>query len=77
MVTEGVNGFLVPRTDEYQGEYVPACAERLRWLTGFTGSAGMAIILDKKAVVMSDGRYTIQLDQQVDKALFETENSQS
>ncbi|NCO02738.1 MAG: aminopeptidase P family protein [Alphaproteobacteria bacterium] len=76
MVTEGVNGFLVPRTDEYQGEYVPACAERLRWLTGFTGSAGMAIILDKKAVVMSDGRYTIQLDQQVDKALFETENSQ-
>ncbi len=76
MVTIGVNGFLVPRTDEYQGEYVPACAERLRWLTGFTGSAGMAIVLDKKAFVMSDGRYTIQLSRQVDKALFETENSQ-
>lgn len=76
MAAEGVNGFLVPRTDEYQGEYVPACAERLLYLTGFTGSAGIAVVLDNKAVVMSDGRYTIQLEQQVDKTQFGTANSQ-
>lgn len=67
---EGVGGFIIPRTDEYQGEYVPPSAERLRWLTGFTGSAGTAIVLKDRAVVMSDGRYTIQLRQQVDANLF-------
>lgn len=72
---EGVGGFIVPRTDEYQGEYVPPCAERLRWLTGFTGSAGTAIVLADRAVVMSDGRYTIQLKQQVDADLFELADS--
>lgn len=72
---EGVDGFIVPRTDEYQGEYVPPCAERLRWLTGFTGSAGTAIVLADRAVVMSDGRYTIQLRQQVDADLFELADS--
>lgn len=72
---EGVDGFLVPRADEYQGEYVPECAERLAWLTGFTGSAGLAIILTDKAMVMSDGRYTTQLANQVDKGLYELVNS--
>jgi Xaa-Pro aminopeptidase len=67
-----VDGFLVPRADEYQGEYVPACSERLSWLTGFTGSAGMAIVLDQDAVVMTDGRYTIQIKKQVDQKLFQT-----
>lgn len=76
MASEGVAGYIVPRTDEYQGEYVPACAERLAWLTGFTGSAGVAIILSDKAVVMSDGRYTIQLAQEVEADLFEVANSQ-
>ncbi|MEM9469409.1 MAG: aminopeptidase P family protein [Pseudomonadota bacterium] len=76
MAEEEVDGLLVPRTDEFQGEYVPASAERLQWLTGFTGSAGIAIILKDRAVVMSDGRYTIQLSQQVDSALYETANSQ-
>ena len=76
MTQEEVQGFNVPRTDENQGEYVPACAERLKWLTGFTGSAGVAVVLEDKAVVMSDGRYTIQLAQQVDGDLYETENSQ-
>lgn len=76
MAQEEVQGFIVPRTDEYQGEYVPASAERLKWLTGFTGSAGVAVVLEDKAVVMSDGRYTIQLAQQVDGELYETANSQ-
>lgn len=66
----GIDGFLVPRADEYQGEYVPACAERLAWLTGFTGSAGVALIMREKAVVFVDGRYTTQLAQQVDAATF-------
>ncbi len=76
MKLQGLGGFIVPRTDEYLGEYVPACAERLAWLTGFTGSAGTAIILENKAVVMSDGRYTIQLAAQVDNKLYDVANSQ-
>lgn len=75
MKKEGVQGFIIPRADEYQGEYVPESAERLRWISGFTGSAGFSIVLDDKAVVMSDGRYSIQLKQQVDEALFETADS--
>ena len=70
-----VQGFLVPRADEYQGEYVPPSADRLRYLTGFTGSAGIAIVLTGRAAVLSDGRYTIQLKQQVDSSLFETGDS--
>lgn len=66
----GVDGFLVPRADEYQGEYVPACAERLSWLTGFTGSAGAALITQNLAVVFVDGRYVTQLAQQTDPAIF-------
>ncbi len=65
-------GFIVPRSDEYQGEYVPPRAGRLRWLTGFSGSAGTAVILEKAAAVFSDGRYTLQLRQEIDTALFET-----
>lgn len=75
IMEEGVDGFIVPRADEYQGEYVPPCADRLRWLTGFTGSAGAAIVLKNRAVVMSDGRYTIQLKQQVDSSLFDLADS--
>ncbi len=67
----GLNGFLVPRADEWQGEYVPARAERLSWLTGFTGSAGMALVGESKAAVYSDSRYTEQMKTQVDSALFE------
>lgn len=76
MVEAGVDAFLVPRTDEYQGEYVPESAERLAWLTGFTGSAGLAIITRDRAMVASDGRYTIQLQQQVDGDHYELVNSQ-
>lgn len=66
----GVGGFIVPRTDEYQGEYVPACAERLAWLTGFTGSAGIAVVLDGAAAIFVDGRYTTQARRQVDGRAF-------
>lgn len=66
----GIDAVLVPRADEYQGEYVPASAERLSWLTGFTGSAGMALILRDKALVFVDGRYVTQLAEQVDPAVF-------
>ncbi len=68
----GLAGFLIPRADEHQGEYVPKRAERLSWLTGFTGSAGLAIVLDDKAAVFVDGRYTLQVRDQTDTSLFET-----
>lgn len=63
--------FLVPRADEHQGEYVPACAERLRWLTGFSGSAGLAVVTRKSALLMIDGRYTVQARAETDTDLFE------
>jgi len=66
-----VTGYLVPRADEYQGEYVPASAQRLAWLTGFTGSAGLAVILAENAAVFVDGRYTLQVEAEVDGTLYE------
>lgn len=65
-----LTGFFVPRADEFQGEYVPAFAERLRWLTNFRGSAGIAIVTLKKAAIFVDGRYVIQVRQQVDEKIF-------
>lgn len=62
----GFDGFVVPRADEHQSEYVPADAERLAWLTGFTGSAGTAIVLADEAALIVDGRYTLQAPEQVD-----------
>lgn len=67
----GGDGFLIPRTDAYQGEYVAPCDERLAWLTGFTGSAGMAIVLKEKATLFVDGRYTLQALNQVDTNTYE------
>lgn len=67
----GLDGFIVPRADEHLGEYVPASAERLTFLTGFTGSAGLAAVLADKAAVFTDGRYVLQLAQQTDGALWE------
>ena len=61
----GLSGFIVPHADEYQNEYVPACAERLAWLTGFTGSAGTAVVLSGEAAIFVDGRYTLQVRSQV------------
>ena len=65
-----LTGLIVPRQDEFQGEYVAAYAERLKWLTGFAGSWGMAILTLKKGAIFVDGRYTIQVSQQVDTKLF-------
>jgi Xaa-Pro aminopeptidase len=66
-----LDGFIVPRADEHLGEYVPASAERLAWLTGFTGSAGIAVVLPDKAAVFSDGRYMLQLATQTEAELWE------
>lgn len=63
----GVQGFVVPTADEFQGEYVPGAARRLEWLTGFNGSNGMAIVLSAKAGFFTDGRYTLQAETQVPK----------
>lgn len=71
LAAAGVEGFVVPRSDEYLGEYVPGSAERLAWLTGFTGSAGLAIVLPERAAVFTDGRYTTQAAAQTDPALWE------
>ena len=68
---QGLDAFLVPRADEHLGEYVPANAERLAWLTGFTGSAGLAVVLPGQAAAFTDGRYTLQLAAQADPDLFE------
>ncbi|QDH17879.1 aminopeptidase P family protein [Swingsia samuiensis] len=61
----GVSGFIIPRGDEFLGEYVSEASERLAWLTGFTGSAGLAAVLPNVASVFSDGRYTVQMEEQV------------
>jgi Xaa-Pro aminopeptidase len=66
----GLDGVLVPRADRQQNEYLPASEERLAWLTGFTGSAGFAIVLAERAVLFVDGRYTVQADAQTDTAVF-------
>jgi Xaa-Pro aminopeptidase len=66
----GLDGFLIPRADAYQGEYVAARDERLQWLTGFTGSAGFCIVLPEIAGVFIDGRYRTQVKGQVDLAYF-------
>jgi Xaa-Pro aminopeptidase len=71
LAKRGLDGFIVPRADEHQGEYVPERAERLAWLTAFTGSAGAAIVLTDKAAVFVDGRYTLQVQQQTDTKLFD------
>ncbi|HIJ64038.1 MAG TPA: aminopeptidase P family protein [Rhodospirillaceae bacterium] len=66
LVRRGLDGFVVPRSDEHQGEYVPPSAERLRWLTGFSGSAGVAVVLADRAALFVDGRYSLQAKTEVD-----------
>ncbi len=68
---QGLCGFIVPISDEHMSEYVGAYAERLKWLSGFGGSAGQAIVLAGKAAIFVDGRYTSQVRDQVDARLFE------
>ncbi len=70
MAAAGLDGFLVPRADRYQGEYVAAADARLRWLTGFSGSAGFCAALADRAGVFVDGRYRSQVRSEVDPAVF-------
>jgi Xaa-Pro aminopeptidase len=71
MAEQGLDGFVVPHEDEHQNEYLPQANDRLAWATGFTGSAGAAVILKDKAAVFVDGRYAIQVRDQVDPEMFE------
>ena len=68
-----LTGFVIPRADQQQNEYVPPSEERLAWLTGFTGSAGMAVVLTQQAAVFVDGRYTLQAAKQVDRKAWSVE----
>ncbi|MBX2855077.1 MAG: aminopeptidase P family protein [Rhodobacteraceae bacterium] len=71
LAQRGLDGFLVPRTDMYQGEYVAACDERLAWISGFTGSAGLLAVLSDRAALFVDGRYELQAANQVDTSQIE------
>ena len=71
MSTLGLDALIIPRADEYLGEYIPERNERLRWISGFTGSAGVIIVLRDRAVIFVDGRYTVQVRKQVPEDLFE------
>jgi Xaa-Pro aminopeptidase len=71
LARRGLAGFIVPRADEHQNEYVPPADERLLWLTGFSGSAGIAVVLGDKAALFVDGRYSEQAKAQTDPSIFE------
>lgn len=71
LIQQGLDGIYIPHEDEYQNEYLPAANERLAWATGFTGSAGSALIFAERAVLFTDGRYTLQAADQVDRALID------
>ena len=73
MADQALDGFYIPHEDEFQNEYLPEANERLAWATGFTGSAGSAMVLADRAVVFVDGRYTVQARDQLDPNLFDTE----
>lgn len=75
MENENLDAYLVPHADRFQSEYLPPEDERLAWLTGFTGSAGIAAILRENAVLFTDGRYTLQAAKQVDTAIFDVVES--
>ncbi len=74
LARRGLDGFVVPRADRHQNEYVPPAEERLAWLTGFTGSAGVAVVLAERAALFVDGRYTLQVCDQVDTSLIGIEH---
>jgi Xaa-Pro aminopeptidase len=71
MARQGLDGIIVPHEDEHQNEYLPAANDRLGWISGFTGSAGAAVVLADRAAIFVDGRYTVQVRNQVDDEVFE------
>ena len=74
LAAQGLDGFVVPHGDEHQSEFIPAASQRLAWLTGFTGSAGTAVVLTDKAAIFVDGRYTLQVRNQVDVAVLQPQH---
>lgn len=74
LAASGLDGLVVPRADRQQNEYLPASEERMAWLTGFTGSAGAAVVLNDRAVLFVDGRYTVQAAAQTDDKVFTIEH---
>lgn len=70
MAQQNLDAFIIPHDDEYLGEYTPPEAERLAWISGFNGSAGVAVVLTESAALFVDGRYTVQARNQVDETLF-------
>ena len=74
LTRQNLTGFILPRADRHQNEYVPPSEQHLAWLTGFTGSAGAVIVLADRAVLFVDGRYTLQARDQVDQDLFAIQN---
>ena len=74
LADNGLDGFMVPRADEHHGEYVADRSARLKWLTGFSGSAGVAIVLGDRAFIFVDGRYTLQVRNEVDLGIFTVES---
>jgi len=74
LARRGLDGFVLPRADKQQNETVPPSEERLKWLTGFSGSAGIAIVLADRAALFVDGRYTLQVRDQVDTSIFAIEH---
>jgi Xaa-Pro aminopeptidase len=74
LARRGLAGLILPRADRHQNEYVPPSEERLAWLSGFTGSAGVVIVLDREAALFTDGRYTLQARTQIDSSVFATVN---
>jgi len=71
LAAQSLDALIIPHSDEYQNEYLPAAHERLAWISGFTGSAGTAILTQDKAVIFVDGRYTLQVRDQIDRSVFE------
>ena len=70
MAARQLDALVIPRADEYLGEYIPPHNDRMRWISDFTGSAGVVIILKDSAAIFVDGRYTVQVRQQVDADLW-------
>lgn len=75
MKADHIDAYIIPHGDAYQSEFLPACAQRLQYITGFTGSAGYAVIMQKRAMIASDARYTLQLRDQINADLFEIYDS--
>src|SRR5438067_9613450 len=74
LARRGLDGFVLPRADRQQNEYVPPSEERLKWLTGFSGSAGVAVVLKSRAALFVDGRYTLQAREEIDSSIFSVEH---